>query len=259
MTKKIFLILSVLFLLISISLSTYADVFKEHTFAINRFMTKDINPKEAELEIGIVTSDACLAKASDENKRVSGQVYNNLKMLLGSEDIILVNNYTVTPQYTMMIPSPYATMSSPQKKVFDKFIVSNIITIKTQNIPLLPKLIDTAMCNGATTINSLNLSNTDIESACNDAVKELTEQAYRQANTIAKSAKAKRISVKYINSSCNTLTLLSGPYGVSPKMISPQVVVGSLSDTNLNPTKMQVLATIEAHFHLIGAKSCKVK
>lgn len=238
MKKTLISSLSVLLLIAFVSLSTTAETVEKDKgyISVNESVTKEVSPNQAEISIGIETSDKSLQKASTDNKNISNKVFSNLKSILGSNDYIKTNNYSAKPQYSY---------TKDNKKVLDKYMVSNTVTVKTKNIELVSKLIDTAIAQGATNVENLQFSATDTDNSCNEALAELTKKAYTQAGSVAKSINSQITGVKSINATCS---LDNGPrpmYGMMMKS-----TMDSVAATPIESGKIKIYANIDASFYV---------
>lgn len=151
--KKVLLL--VLCLIAFVSLLTNAETKAETIekdkgyISVNESITKDISPNQAEILIGIVTSNKSLKQASEDNKLIANEVYSSLKALLGMSDYIKTSNYHAQPVYIY---------TKDHARILDKYTVSNTVTVRTKSIELISKLIDTAISQGATNVDSLQFS-----------------------------------------------------------------------------------------------------
>lgn len=234
--KKIILII---FVLISFAgLSTIAEtVEKEHGFiSVNMSETKEIQPNQAEITIGIETSDKSIKKASEDNKIIANNVYSALKSILAKDDYIKTNNYSVRPQYIY---------TKDNKKVLDKYIVVNTVIAKTKKVDLISKLIDTATEQGATNIDNLQFNATDYDESCNEALAEIAQKAYKQAGSIAKSVNTSIAGVKTMSATCNPN---NGPrpfYAMAAKVLSDNA-----SPTPIESGKIKINVNLDASFYV---------
>ena len=231
----------VLFLLISvglIGLSTMADtVEKERGYiSVNAPVTKEVAPNQAEIAIGIETTDKSLQKASENNKIIANKVYSSLKSLLGTDDSIKTSDYSARPQYIY---------TKDNKKILDSYIVSNVVTVKTKKLELVSSLIDTAIAQGATNVNNLQFLAVDYDSACNQALTELTKKAHSQASSVAKSINSQLTGIKSINATCNPE---NNPRPIYPMMM--KAAVDSVSATPIESGKIKIYANVDASFYV---------
>lgn len=236
MKKKIALVLLVS--IIFIGLSTMADtVEKERGYiSVNASVTKEISPNQAEIAIGIETTDKSLKKASENNKIIANKVYSSLKSLLGPEDSIKTSDYSAKPQYIY---------TKDNKKLFDSYLVSNLVTVKTKKLELVSSLIDTAIAQGATNVNNLQFLVVDYDSACSDALAELTKKAHSQASSVAKSINSQLTGIKSINATCNPENNARPIY---PMMM--KAAVDSVSATPIESGKIKIYANLDASFYV---------
>lgn len=233
--------LLILLLLISVSLvglSTFADtVEKDKGFvSVNVSVTKEISPNQAEIAIGIETTDKSLQKASSDNKIIANKVYSTLKSILGTDDSIKTSNYSARPQYIY---------TKDNKKCLDSYIVSNVVTVKTKKLELVSKLVDTAIAQGATNVNNLQFSAVDYDSACGDALAELTKKAHAQAYSVAKSINSQITGIKSINATCNPE---NNQRPIYPMMM--KAAVDSFSATPIESGKIKIYANVDASFYV---------
>ncbi len=207
--------------------------------SVNESMTKEISPNQAEISIGIKTSDKSLQNASEKNKAIANKVYSSIKALLGMEDSIKTDNYTASPQYVY---------TKENERIFDKYIVSNTVMIKTKKLELVSKFIDEAIANGATDIDNLyfSVASGDYNEICNDALAELTKRAYGKANLMLKSINSQITGIKLINATCNTENSPRPFYGM---MMNSAVKSDALSSPIEKGTS-KIYANIDASFYV---------
>jgi len=237
--KKISVFLWILFLFGIVTLSTIAQTteFEKGYISVNESISKEISPNQAEISISIETFDKSLKKASEDNKTIANKVYSTLKILLGKDDYIKTGNYSIQPQYIY---------SKENKRVLDTYMVSNSVTIKTKNIELVSKLIDTATAQGATKIDNLQFSAADYDSNCDVVLVELAKKAYSKANSIAKSINSQIIGIKSINATCNLEN--ARPYYGSVMMMKN--AMDSASATPIESGKIKIYVNIDSSFYV---------
>lgn len=237
--RKVSIFAIALFLFGFISLSTTAQTIENEMgfISVNESTTKEVSPNQAEISIGVETSDKSLRTASEDNKTIANKVYSSLKALLRNDDYIKTGDYSIKPQYTY---------TKENKKVFDKYIVSNTVTIKTKNIELVSKLIDTATTQGATKIDNLQFSTVDYDNICDVALAELTKKAYSKANIVAKSINSQIIGVKSINLTCNPDNNPRPFYGG----MMMKNAMDNISTTPIESGKTKIFVNVDASFYL---------
>ena len=209
---------------------------EEGYISVNASSTQEIAPNQVEITINIETSDKSLQKASDDNKVIANKVYSSLKPLLGTNDYLKTQNYSANPSYLY---------TKENKKVLDKYIVSNNVIVRTKTITLAPKLIDTAIAQGATNVNNLQFSTTNYDDACNDVLSDLTKKAYKQADTVAKSINSQILGTKSINLTC-TPENNQRPYMYMAK----GAMNDSVSSTPIESGKIKIYTNVDASFYV---------
>lgn len=237
--KKILLTLTLLVTLFFVGIRANADIIdKEQGYiSVSESATKEITPNQAEISIGIETSDISIQKATEDNKKIANKVYASLKALLSAEDSIKTSNYSVYPQYIY---------TKDNKKVLNKYVVSNTVTVKTKQINLVSKFIDTAISQGATNVAGLEFSASDYEDNYNDLLAELTKKAYCKANAIAKSINSQVTGVKSINVSCNSENNYRPMYAMAKACSEDSTAVS----TPIESGKLKINANVDAAFYV---------
>lgn len=227
-----------LFLLIS-AVAIPAETQKEEGYISTNFsQTKEISPNIAEISIAIETSAQTLQKASDDNKAISEKVYSGLKNIINTSngDYIKTKNFSARPVYIH---------TKENKRILDKYVVSNTINVKTKNVDSVSKIIDKSIELGATNVNNLEFLVADYDSACNELLAELTKKAYTQASSVAAAINAKVLGVKSINTTCSTQNN-SMPYYTMLAKSSED----SSKSTPLESGKIKIYANIDASFYV---------
>ena len=238
--KKILVFAIALFLFVFTVLPTKAQTTETENgyISVNESATKEIEPNQAEISISVETFDKDLEKASNENKIVANKVYSALKALLGKDDYIKTGNYSIHPQYIY---------TKDNKRVLDKYLVSNTVTVKTKNINLVSKIIDIATQKGATKIDNLYFSAVDYDANCDAIMAELTKKAYSKANSIAKSINSQITGVKSINVNCNLENNPRPYYGGAMLM---KASADNIEATPIESGKLKLYVNVDATFYV---------
>ena len=165
--KKSLVILAVLSLFTGCTIATNAVVQqneKERGYiSISTSANTEVAPDVAELSFAIKTYDnKSMQKATIMNKEISEKIYNILNELINKSngDYIKTSNYNATPIYSY----------NGNKKNFDKYEVSNRVTVHTKSLDKLGSMIDKATEAGATNIDSLKFSVSNYETQCNSLI-----------------------------------------------------------------------------------------
>lgn len=232
---------SLLMLALAVAVSSSAAVVeKDNGFvSVNSSTSKEISPNQAEITVNIETSDASMQKAANENKIIANKIYSSLKTLINEKngDYIKTGNYRANPVYTT---------SKDNKRVFDKYVVSNAVVVKTKNTDLISKIIDTSIAQGATNVNDIQFFATDYDLTCNQILADLTKKAYSQADAVAQAANSRVVGIKSISTTCNAE---GGPRPYY-KMMAMSAGKDSVSATPIESGKIKIYANIDASFYV---------
>lgn len=237
--KKFLISVFIFVIFVFASLSVNADTVEKDKgyISVSESTTKEISPNQAEISVRIETSDKSLQKASEENKQTANKVYASLKAMLGTEDYIKTSNYSAGPQYIY---------TKDNKRIFDKYVVSNTITVRTKKLELVSKLIDTAISQGASNVENLRFLAVDYDDSCNDTLTELTKRAYNKASSVAKSINSQITGIKSITITCNSEDSPRHVYG----MMMMKSSVDSAAATPVESGKIKIYANVDASFYV---------
>ncbi|HEY1233576.1 MAG TPA: SIMPL domain-containing protein, partial [Candidatus Binatia bacterium] len=143
-------------------------------------------PDQAQLDIGVVTQARTAPEASNENAERLTRVLSEIKKLLGKADEVKTSGYTLTPTYR------YPQGGKPE---IVGYSASNTIRIKTTNLDLVGRLIDSAMQAGANNINRLVFTLKDEQAAQLEALRAASAKAKAKAEAIAGSLGLKIVKI----------------------------------------------------------------
>jgi uncharacterized protein YggE len=138
----------------------------------------EIPPTQAGFSIGIVTTAAAAAPASEENARISKAVLEALKSAGLKREEIDGSQLYVNPRWD------WDEKSHRQKR--SAFEATNTIQIKTENIAQVGSFIDAALSAGATNTAQVEFSAKDMDAARHQALARAVTSARSDAEAIAK-------------------------------------------------------------------------
>ena len=133
-------------------------------------------PDQAEIDIGVTTQARTAPEASKENAERLARVLAEVKKQLGKGDEVKTSGYSLTPNYR------YPQGGKPE---IVGYTATNMVRIKTGNLSLVGKLIDTSMQAGANNVNRLVFTLKDELSAQMDALKTASTKAKAKAEATA--------------------------------------------------------------------------
>ena len=238
---KKFLFTLTLALLLTNSLSAHAaQKFDDRgCISVNTSAETEIQPDVADISFSVITSDSnSLQKATAKNKEISEKVYTTLKELISADDYIKTVNYNATPIYKY----------SSNKKTFDRYEVTNTITVHTKSIDKVGQLIDKATAAGANNVESLSFSVSDFEKECNVLIDTATKKAKSRANAAAKALSTTVEGFRSINVNCSKDSHYPQVYRAAKVFNSADSVAES--STPIEAGKIKIQANVNACFYV---------
>ena len=151
--------------------------------------TISAEPNQAQIDIGVVTQARTAPEASKENAERVTRVLAELKKLLGKADEIKTSGYALTPNYR------YPQGGKPEIVGYN---ANNTVRIKTTNLDLVGRLIDSAMQAGANNVNRLMFTLMDEQGAQLEALRAASAKAKTKAEAIAASLGLKIVKIASI-------------------------------------------------------------
>lgn len=133
-------------------------------------------PDTVTINIGVVTEDENLQKTQKDNAEISNRVINTLTSFNIPKENIRTFNYSIEPKYEF----------KDGEQIFKGYTVSNILSVKTNDIKNLGAIIDKATASGANRINSIAFSLEDNSIYYNQALNSAVKNAVSKAVSIAR-------------------------------------------------------------------------
>ena len=198
MLKKIFvhgLLLSFLTIMLPLQSIAMQENCKRGVINASYTVEKQVEPDTVEISIEVESSSkSSITDASKDNNVVTDKIYKYLKsnIDINEKDFIKTSNYSARPIYTY---------NSNNKRVLDRYVVSNTVIVHTKSIDKLPVIIENVMALGATDISGLNFSLSNKDFYCNEMIKTAVVNAKTKAEVIANAAGVNLDSVKSIDTS----------------------------------------------------------
>jgi uncharacterized protein len=158
--------------------------------------TLSAEPDQAEIDIGVVSQAKTAPEASKENAERLSRVLAEVKKQLGKGDEVKTSGYALSPNYR------YPQGGKPE---IVGYTASNTLRIKTTNLNLVGRLIDSAMQAGANNINRLVFTLKDELSAQLGALKMASAKAKAKAEAVAASLGLKIVRITAVNEGERTI------------------------------------------------------
>ena len=150
-------------------------------------------PDQAQLDVGVVTQAATAKAAADENARKLDAVLDALRKLMGQDAEIKTISYQLTPNYTYPREGGQPRISG--------YSASNIIQVKTPDLPRVGDIIDAAYKSGANSIHSLQFNLKNDEAVRAQALREAAAKAKAKTEAIAAALGLKILRVLFAEES----------------------------------------------------------
>ena len=161
-----------------------------------------VEPDQAEIDIGVVTQAKSAPEAARENSAKLARVMAEVQKIVGKGDEVKTASYALTPNYRYP-PGGRAEITG--------YTATNILRIKTTNLPSVGRLIDTAMQSGANTIHRLLFTLKDEQSAQLQALREASAKAKAKAEGMASALRLKVVRI---------LAISEGERGIRPLVMA---------------------------------------
>lgn len=186
-----------------------ADLTKEAGYiSVNTTAETSIAPDTAEVSIAIVTEDnKSMQTATQKNREISDKVISTLKSMINTAngDYIKTSDFNATPIYNY---------TRDNKRVLNKYQVSNSVIVHTKSIDKIGTMIDKSLLLGATNVNSLNFSLSSYDNQCTALIEQASRKAKARVEAAAKSIPATVAGIKSMNISCGSNNSVRPQYRV---------------------------------------------
>ena len=154
-------------------LASFAGAQTGRTVQATGNATLAVNPDQASLDVGVITSAATAQDSAQQNATQTTAVINAVKGVLGSAGTVQTLYYSISPRYT----SNGSTLSG--------YTTNNTLRVVTNDLSIIGRLIDAASGAGANNAGGLSFGLQDHDPALQQALTAATKQAMAHANAIA--------------------------------------------------------------------------
>ena len=215
------------------------------TISVNTSANTEIAPDVAEISFAVQTHDIkSLQKATEQNKEISDKVFASLKSMINTQngDYIKTSNYNASPVYSY----------TNNKRTLEKYEVSNRVIVHTKSIDKVGKMIDKAIADGATNVDSLNFSVSNYEAQCNELITSASKKARARAEAIAKAVSSTVVGVNNISTSCSANNNSQPRFYMAKNMVADLAAGASAEETSTSISNgaIKVNANVNASFYV---------
>ena len=134
-------------------------------------------PDQADINIGVVTQAPSADDAAAQNAKETTAVLSSLRELLGQMADIKTLNYSLTPLQRFPPNGGTPTITG--------YSVSNTVHVRTENLAIVGKIIDTVTKSGANNIQGVQFTLRDDQSTRAQALRQASQQARANSDVLA--------------------------------------------------------------------------
>ena len=207
--------------------------------SINATESREVVPNVVTISFGVETTDVDSKRAAERNNQISTNVINAIKTELISDKkaIVQTKNFNIRPNYKN---------NDYEDRIIKNYTVVNTIQVKTCDISKISGVIDVAVKNKVSNVDSINFSLSDDDVLANDLVNKAVIKAKTQAKNVALAANKKIIGVKSLRVNVYQNTSSNGRLYKASSVDS----VGTSMSTPIEPGKIKMNASVDAEFYV---------
>ena len=191
-------------------------------------------PDTATISIGVTTKAKDSSEAQNTNASKATAIQNAIKALGVSDKDIATRNYSFRPTYER---------DSAGKSKLSGYEVSNTISVKIKDLSKTGTVIDTALNNGASHVNSLDFSISNTKNLRKHALNQAVEDARDKAEIIANGLGKRIIGVKTVTESVSPIN-----YHHYNLMYSAKAMSDGNASTPIESGEVSLTATVHIDF-----------
>lgn len=207
--------------------------------SINATESREVVPNVVTISFGVETTDVDSKRAAERNNQISTNVINAIKTELISDKkaIVQTKNFNIRPNYKN---------NDYEDRIIKNYTVVNTIQVKTCDVSKISGVIDVAVKNKVSNVDSINFSLSDDDVLANDLVNKAVIKAKTQAKNVALAANQKIIGVKSLRVNVYQNTSSNGRLYKASSVES----VGSSMSTPIETGKIKMNASVDAEFYV---------
>ena len=207
--------------------------------SINATESREVVPNVVTISFGVETTDVDSKRAAERNNQISTNVINAIKTELISDKkaIVQKKNFNIRPNYKN---------NDYDDRIIKNYTVVNTIQVKTCDISKISGVIDVAVKNKVSNVDSINFSLSDDDVLANDLVNKAVIKAKTQAKNVALAANKKIIGVKSLRVNVYQNTSSNGRLYKASSVDS----VGTSMSTPIETGKIKMNASVDAEFYV---------
>jgi len=192
-------------------------------------------PDTASVSLGVITEMKELMNAQNQNSIEITKIINAVKALGIPPNLIQTSDYRIETEYDY----------EQGKQLFRGYKVTHILLVKLEELPLVGKVVDTAVQNGANFVSNIQFSLKNKNDFYLQALALALNNASEKAKTIA--------STLQVTLNPAPSSIVESSPSVQPIQYPAETLVKAFSSTPIEPGQLKVKASVSAEFHYHGA------
>lgn len=212
--------------LLATSAAAAPPIATHHTVTASGEATIPAKPDRAQISLGVETNASTAQAAAAQNAAKATKLLGAIRQVLGKNGSIATSQYALAPVYR------YKQGEAPE---LTGYKADNTVTVKTSDLPLVPKIVDTATQAGANKIAGISFT--------------LHNDAAIRAQALAQAAQRARANAEAIANALHlhVMAVLRATTGVGSVRPVRQFVANKMmaaAPTPVEPANVQVSATV---------------
>ena len=211
--------------------------------SINTTESKEIAPNVVTIMFGVETTDVDSKRAAERNNQISTNVINAVKKELASDKkaTVQTKNFNIRPNYKN---------NNYEERIIKNYTAINTVQVKTNDISKISTLIDVAVKNNVSNVNSINFLLEDNDAIATELTNKAVAKAKAQAKSIALAANQKIVGVKSLRVSVYQNTSSNG------RLYKTSLAAGAMESATLDTAtpvetgKIKMNASVDAEFYV---------
>jgi len=199
----------------------------------------EVTPDQLQIRLGVLTEASDADQALAENNQRMAAVMKVLAEIGITGDEMETSQFQIRPDWSL---PPRPTPANWERQIIG-YRVSNEMLIKTGRVELAGRLLAAAQQSGANQIGALQFVLADPEEHRQKAIALATEQAVREARTLARAAGVKLGSVQ-------SLSLDNPGYVSGPQVMMAEARLASAQSVPVAAGKVEVKAAVSIIYRL---------
>lgn len=211
--------------------------------SVNATETREITPNTATVVFGVETTDIDSKRAVERNNQICTKVIAGLKseLLSDKKSTVQTKNFNLRPNYKY---------TNNDVKTIKNYTAINSVEVKTTDISKLSHLIDIAVKNNVSNVNSVNFSLDDDETYSTELINAAVSKARAVAKNTAAAANQKLGGIKSLR--VNVYQQTSNGARLYKTYASAMGTESASMDTStpVESGKIKLNASVDAEFYV---------